>query len=223
VSGLVVLLGGQEHTPGCERIDRRLLRESGVRRPEVAVLLAASPPRRRAFKLAQARRYWRQLGARARCAFTGEGDPIAWATGLLEEADLVVLTGGRPWLLRRWLQPTGLDALLRTRWEAGVPISGSSAGAMMLAASTWALRPRAPFALRPALGLVPGVLVAPHAGRHGIDHWAARTQAAHPHLDVLGIADQTAVVVQGGQREVVGPGTVQRYGMELQPAAVATC
>lgn len=220
MSGLVALLGGQEHTPGCEPIDQRLLRQSGVRRPEVAVLLAASPPRRRAFKLDQARAYWRQLGARARCAFTGEGDPIGRAASLLEEADLVVLTGGRPWLLRQWLQPTGLDALLRTRWEAGVPVSGSSAGAMLLGASTWALHARTPFTLQPALGLVPRVLVAPHAGRYGIDRWAARTQAAHPHLDVLGIADRTAVLVQDGEREVVGRGTVQRYGIDLQPAAL---
>ena len=152
------------------------------------------------------------LGARARCAFAGEPDPLERTAALLAQADVVVLTGGRPWLLRRRLEQTVLGALLRERWLDGVPIAGSSAGAMALASAWWSLRPSAPFAPCRGLGLVPATLVAPHAGRHGIDLWAAATQAAHPDIQVVGIPDRTAVIVApDGTRDVRGCGRVVGY------------
>ena len=210
---MVALLGGSEHTAGCESIDRALLRQVGVRRAEVVVLLAASPQRRRAFKQAQAETWWRSLGARARCVFAGEGDPAERAAALLDEADVIVVTGGRPWLLRRRLEETGVGVLVERRWHAGVPVAGSSAGAMALAAAAWSLRPPTPLRTCRGLGLVPGTLVAPHAGRHGIDTWAALTQRAQPALDVLGIPDQTALLVHpDGSREVIGREPIVSYG-----------
>ena len=212
MSGLVALVGGNEHTPGCEAADRRLLRIGGLRRPEVAVILGASPRRRQAFKRAEAEAWWSSLGARARCAFAGEPDPDERVAALLAHADLVVLTGGRPWLLRRRLTETALGGLLEERWRAGVPVAGSSAGAMLLGAASWSLRPAAPLAPFPGLAFVPGVLVVPHAGRHGTDTWAALTQAAHPELDVVGIPDRTALHVRSdGDALVVGSAPVRRY------------
>lgn len=216
MTGIVALLGGGEHTAGCGPIDRALLRQVGVRRAEVAVLLAASPRRRRAFKQAQAETWWRSLGAHARCAFAGEADPAGRAAALLEEADLIVLTGGRPWLLRRHLEDTGVGVLVERRWQAGIPVAGSSAGAMALAATAWSLRPPTPLRTCRGLGLVPGTLVAPHAGRHGIDTWAALTQRAQPALDVLGIPDRTALLVHAdGGREVVGSAPIVSYARHV--------
>lgn len=212
MTGVVALLGGREHTDGMQAADRLLLRMCAVRHPKVAVLLAASPERRRALKRAEAEQWWAALGARARCAFAGEPNPHERAAALVADADLLVLTGGRPWLLRRRLQDAGLGALLRDRWMDGVPIAGSSAGAMALASHAWSLDPASPLEPRPALDLVPGTLVAPHAGRHGINLWAALTQAAHPTLEVLGIPDQTAVIVQPcGDRQVIGARPVVTY------------
>lgn len=212
MTGLVALVGGGEHTAGCEVADRQLLRACGVRRPEVAVILAASPQRRRAFKRAEAEGWWAALGARARCAFAGEDDPVERAATLLADADVIVVTGGRPWLLRRRLHQTALGMLVCDRWREGVPVMGSSAGAMVLAGEAWSLRPSAPLASWPGLGLVPGTLVAPHAGRPGIDTWAALTQAAHPELEVVGIPDRTALIVRpDGDRDVVGCGRLITY------------
>ena len=220
MSGTVALVGGNEHTPGCEPADRRLLRVCGLRRPEVAVILAASPSRRRAFKRAEAEAWWASLGARAHCAFAGEPDPGERLVELLAFADLVVLPGGRPWLLRRRLVGTVLGGLLTERWHGGVPVAGSSAGAMLLGEAAWSLRPAAPLAPCPGLAFVPGVLVVPHAGRHGMDGWAALTQAAQPELDVLGIPDRTALLVHpGGDVEVVGSAPIRRYEARLRGPA----
>lgn len=212
MSGLVALAGGSEHSAGCRTADRLLLRQSGALRPHVAVLLAASPARRREFKRVEAEQWWASLGARARCAFAGEADPLDRAADLLRVADLVVLTGGRPWLLRRRLVDTVLGDLVQTCSRAGVPVAGSSAGAMMLAAHHWSLGPTAPLALVPGLGLAPGTLVAPHAGRHGVDRSARLTQALNPEVDVLGIPDHTTVVVRtDGTSEVVGERPIRTY------------
>lgn len=218
MSGLVALVGGGEHTPGCEDTDRLLLSESGSRRPRVAVILAASPQRRRAFKRAEAEQWWARLGARARCAFAGEADPHRVAAALLRAADLVVLTGGRPWLLGRRLEEAELGHRLRERWHAGVPIMGSSAGAMMLAEAAWSLKPSAPLRVRRALGLVPGALVAPHAGRHGIDTWAALTQRAHPELEVLVIPDRAALLL-GREPAAVGLGGARTAATAMKSAS----
>ena len=223
MTGMVALVGGSEHTPGCEATDRLLLRQSGLRHPEVVVVLAASPDRRRCFKRREADGWWPPLGARVRCAFAGEADPVGRAAVLLAAADLIVLAGGRPWLLYRRLRDTSLGALLRERWELGVPISGSSAGAMALAEAAWSFRAAAPFQPSGGLGLVPGTLVAPHAGRHGVDRWAALTQAAHPGLEVLGIPDRTALLVHpDGERTVAGPGALVRYADRLPAPSVSS-
>ena len=221
MNGPVALVGGAEHTAGCEPADRLLLRACGVRRPAVAVLLAASPDRRRAFKRAEAEGWWSRLGAHPRCAFAGEANPLEQAAALIAHADLIVLTGGRPWLLWRRLLDTPLGERVHDRWRQGVPVSGSSAGAMVLAASAWSLRPAAPLTPCPGLGLVPDLLVAPHAGRHGVDRWARRTQSAHPDLEVVGIPDRTTLLVQpGGERTVLGAGRLVGYGVAL-PGHVA--
>lgn len=226
MSGPLALLGGGEHTDGCEPIDRRLLREAGLGHPEVAVLLAASPDRRRPWKVAEAQRYWARLGARVRFAFAGEDGAAERAAALVDDADLVVLTGGRPWLLRARLGGAGLGARLVVASRTGVPIAGSSAGAMALAAWCWSLRPHAPLTLRPGLGLVPATVVVPHLGRHGVDRWAAVTARRHPELRVVGIADRTALIGRDGAWDIVGAGTVRDFaaGARLlgqQPTAMA--
>lgn len=206
--GLLALIGGQEHQRGCEPIDRRLLREAGVSRPEVAVLLAATTPRRRAFKIAEATAYWRRLGARARIAFTGRSDDAEHALELLQQPDLVVMTGGRPWLLQARLSAALLRERLRALWRSGVPISGSSAGAMALAEWRWSFQPLAPLAVVPGLSFVRGALVAPHYGRHGTDRWAEVTRRRHPHLLVVGLQDRSALIGRDGDWQALGAGSV---------------
>ena len=221
MTGVVALLGGREHTDGMQAADRLLLRMSGMRHPEVAVLLAASPERRRACKRDEAEQWWAGLGARARCAFAGEPNPHERAAALLADADVIVLTGGRPWLLHRRLHTTPLGGMLRARFSEGVPIAGSSAGAMALAGHAWSLDPLRPLRPRHELGLVPGTLIAPHAGRHGINTWAALTQAAHPELEVVGIPDQTAVMIHpDGDRQVIGARPVVTYARTQEPGLI---
>lgn len=213
MSGLVAMLGGQEHHAGCEAVDRRLLAESGVRRPTVAVLLAATVPNRIGAKIAESLAYWPRLGARVRFAYTGGPDETGQALRVLADPDLVVLTGGRPWRIQRRLTPPVVERLLCLS-DDGVPLSGSSAGAMALGRWRVDLRPDRTPRLRAGLGLVAGA-AAPHYGRHGLQHASWVFSCRYPHVPFLGLQDRTALVGRDGGYEVVGVGacTVLRAGV----------
>lgn len=205
MSGLVAILGGQEHLPGVEPVDRRLLAESGLRHPTVAVLLAATVPNRIQAKIAESLAYWPRLGARVRFAYTGAPDETERALDALSDPDLVVLTGGRPWLIQRRLTAPIVERLLCLS-DDGVPLSGSSAGAMAL--GTWRvdLRPNRVPRLRAGLGLVHGA-AAPHYGRHGLHHASAVFAHRHPDVPFLGLQDRTALIGRDDHYEVVGAGS----------------
>lgn len=219
MSGLLALIGGAEHTAGCEPIDRRLLDGRGGR-PAVTVLLAATAPRRRAHKIAEAEHYWSRFGARLRFGFTGGPDDLRRTMGALDDPDLVVFTGGHPWLLHARMEGSGvLDRVLEL-WRAGVALSGSSSGAIALCEWRQQLQPPRPFRLVPAFGLIRGYAAAPHFDRRSIQRWATLAVRRHPHLRVLGLADRTALVGGDGAFEVVGAGSfalladgrLRRYG-----------
>jgi hypothetical protein len=204
VSGLVAVLGGQEHLPGCEALDRRLLAESGLDHPTVTVLLAATVPGRIRAKIAEATAYWPRLGARVIFAYTGGPHETERALVALAAPDLVVLTGGRPWRMQRRLTWQIVDRLLQLSAD-GVPLMGSSAGAMTMCAWRLDLRPDALPRLRPGLGLVPGA-VAPHYGRHATHHVCRVLSRCYPGLPILGLPDRTALLGRDGAFEVVGAG-----------------
>lgn len=204
MTGLVAILGGHEHQVGCEPFDRRLLAESGTRRPVVAVLLAATVRRRVRAKVAEATRYWRALRADVTFGFADAAADGEVALAALTAPDLVVLTGGRPWLLQRRLTAP----VVRRLWQLhadGVPIAGSSAGAMALGATRLHLEPGHTPHLAPGLGFVAGA-AAPHYGRHGTGPAARLLAHRHPRLPILGLPDRTALVGRAGVLDVMGVG-----------------
>jgi Peptidase family S51 len=205
VSGLIAVLGGQEHHPGCEPIDRRLLAESGLSYPTVTILLAATVPNRIRLKILEATNYWPGLGARVRVCDPGGVRDVEHALRALDDTDLVVLTGGRPWLMRASLTAP-IIRRLRDLSRDGVPLSGSSAGAMALCSWRMHLQPGVTPRLERGLGFVPG-LAAPHYGRHGIHHACRVVAYAHPRMDILGLQDRTALVGRNARYQVMGAGS----------------
>lgn len=210
MSGALALVGGSEHTPGCEPIDRALLGATGACRPVVAVLPFASSLRTRARTVGRAIDWWTAMGAVPLVAAPETGQRSA----VVEHADLIVLTGGVPDRLHARLLGTPLWAQVVARWSAGAALSGSSSGAMLLASARQSVRP--PFRVVPAAGLVPGTAVAPHHQRtvpRALATWRTRT---HTHLTILGLEDATALVAAPGGTgtgwQVLGAGqlTVRR-------------
>ncbi|WP_052666436.1 Type 1 glutamine amidotransferase-like domain-containing protein [Nitriliruptor alkaliphilus] len=186
--GAIALVGGSEHGPGCEAIDRALLASSGAARPVVAVLPFASSLRTRARTVGRAVEWWTAMGAVPLIAAPETGQ----RSDLVDHADVIVLTGGVPDRLSARLLGTPLWSQVVARWHAGAALSGSSSGAMLFGSHRQSVR--APLAVRSGAALLAGLAVAPHHQQwapRALASWRTRT---HPHLTILGIEDATALI-----------------------------
>jgi peptidase E len=207
VTGLLALLGGGEHTVGCEAVDAHLLTQVDSPRPVVTIVPLAAGPRARARTVSLAVTWWKQLGATVVVAPRA----INGALQAVDEADIVVLPGGMPDRLHGRLVGTPLWHRIVDRWRQGTHVSGSSSGAMVL--GRWRQSVLPPFALQTGFDLVPSVAVAPHYDQpvpRAFAAWRART---HPRLTIVGIDERTALVGREGSFRVFGVGgvTVRRH------------
>jgi len=198
----LLLLGGEEWRPGTEPADRWWLARAA--RPAVTVVTsAAGDQAERA--VTWARRYFAGLGAAVDACHILTGADAADPARLqeLEGAAALYLCGGDPALARSVLVGSPAGARLGARFRAGVPVAGSSAGAMVLADPC--LLPAAGFATRPGLGLLPATVVVPHWGR-ATEPWrlaVARLTARHP---CLCLDERTGVGWDGDAWRVLGAG-----------------
>lgn len=216
----LVLCGSGEFTPAMDDIDRELLAELGTRSRVAIVPTAAG--------LEETPKMWAQLGSEHFRALGAEPVPVMVTTradaeeprfsDVLADADWIYFSGGNPGYLVETLAGTPFWAAVLERFRAGAILAGSSAGAMMLAATTFVPRGRGPDGLptdvstRPAMGLVPGVIVAPHfdilpaALR---DTWSRVVPAG---TRLLGIDEDTALVARDAVWTVRGRGRVHLLG-----------
>ena len=122
-------------------------------------------------------------------AASAAGDDLA---AQLEQADVIHLPGGEPDLIPAILPGSSAWAGVRRAHQAGAVLAGASAGAMALATWCWT-----PAGGAPGLGIVPGLLVVPHA-----DHasWSDAFERfggwAPAGLGALGLAEQTGVIAE---------------------------
>ena len=139
----------------------------------------------------------------------------AGARRLLEEADVIWLGGGSQHRLMDSLEALDLVDLIRARHRGGALVGGTSAGAAVLGSVliSGSPDPRAyvggAMPTRPALDLVPGVLVD--------QHFRERNREGRLLTAVLdgegawvgvGISERTAALFEGAAFEVAGEGVV---------------
>jgi cyanophycinase len=129
----------------------------------------------------------------------------------LEAADLIHFPGGDPDLIPTLLRGSAAWAAIERARQRGAVVAGASAGAMAFATWTWT-----PAGGIEGLGLVPGLIVVPHADGGGWASALERFGAWGPvELGGLGLAERTGVIADdvapaGGEItwRVVGPGDV---------------
>ena len=198
---MLCLQGGAEFGAGCREMDAALLvRAEGG--PVVITALAGAPGREYRTAGENGVRHFTALGAAdVRIAPDVREDPDG-AVAALRQARLLVLPGGSPSRLLEALRSTPVGDLVAAHLVGGGVVSGSSAGAMVLCA--WTVLPeRGEPSVVPALGLVPRTLVVPHW--RGSSGWLAPVQAAVPDdVRVIGLPEQSGVVVEGGTVTAVG-------------------
>jgi cyanophycinase-like exopeptidase len=204
----LMLVGGDEWRSGAEAADSWWLGRASA--PTVTVLTSAAQdhPGR---AVEWARRYFEKLGAKVRpCLIQTASD--AADPGRLEELRAshgIYLCGGDPGAARQILSGSSVEAVLRELFRAGVPIAGSSAGAMVLAGSC--LVPSDGMVVRPGIGLLPGALVLPHWNSAGRS-WRRRAAELASELELIAIDERTGLCWDGARWEVRGAGSARVVG-----------
>ncbi len=196
----LMLVGGSEFLPGGEAADSWWL--ARARSPRVTLLPTANRDHPEA-AVNLARSYFATIGAELEpCWLLRPADAARPALlAQLEGAGAVYLAGGDPgWLLEVLLGSPAAECL-GTLFRRGVPLAGSSAGAMALVEHC--LLPGDGFRTRPGLGLVAGVALAPHWDTWG-GSWRGRLSGLG--LPVLAVDERTGVCWDGTSWTVRGAG-----------------
>lgn len=215
-AGRLVLAGSGEFTPAMDDIDRELL---ATLRPRARVAIVPT-----AAGLESTAPWWADKG---RTHFAGLGaEPVAamvlsrddaheprWREAIAD-ADWIYFSGGDPGHIVTALEGSPFWQAVLARHHAGAILAGSSAGAMMMGGSTFVPLARGPdgfpikMTVRPAMGLVPGVIVAPHFDvlpRRLVDTWSSLVPPGHR---LLGIDEDTALIRSNPEWVVRGRGRV---------------
>jgi cyanophycinase len=196
MEGPLALVGGDELKPGNEPQDELLVAAAG----EGPAFVVASAAARQHPELAvrHARKWFAGLGldvvelpARTR---TQAKDPDN--VGLARTGRLFYLVGGDPGLTVDILVDTPLWDAMVEAWRDGAALAGSSAGAMAM--GSWSLI-RGRYKGDPqrrrktALGLIPGLAVAPHFETFG-HRWVESALAPGDDAIVLGVDERAAAM-----------------------------
>lgn len=201
------LQGGGEFSPACRDMDADLLRRAGGRVVVTALACSVGDDYRTA--TAHGVRHFRELGATDVVGAPDAREDAGKALAVIRTARLLVLPGGSPARLLEALEQVGAAGLIADLVADGVVVMGASAGAMVLCA--WTVLPDRPSAdgspaVVPGLGLVPSTVVVPHwspdADRP--DWSAAIRRTAPPGTTVLGLAEESGVLVEGSTWTPVG-------------------
>jgi len=204
---MLALVGSGEYLPQMEAVDRYLL---GLLMTETHVVCL---PTAAGTEGHERIRYWSELGKAhfSRLGVQVEALPVidqpsANDSELVErirQANFIYLSGGKPdYLYRTFVDSLAWEAILEVLKKGGV-LAGCSAGAMIMGGHI----PGFP-GLKPAFGLVPGVVIMPHFDEiPGVIVNALRL-LVRDHQTLLGIEGNTALVGNEDGYQVVGSGGV---------------
>lgn len=208
-SGTVALVGAGEFLPAMDPVDRGLL--ASIAGPaRVVVLPTASAPDGPGVPERWARmgsEHFTRLGAEVRpiLMLTREDAERADLAEQIGWANFVYFSGGKPRYLLETLVGTPAWQAIQRVYDSGGVVAGCSAGAMVLGGELVDF-PQV-WQTRPAMQVVPGVVVIPHFDE--MRSWISSLLAAMPHhATVVGIDGMTALVGHGGRYTVSGRGGV---------------
>ncbi|HUR68177.1 MAG TPA: cyanophycinase [Candidatus Thermoplasmatota archaeon] len=210
--GTLIAVGGGEDKAGEMRILRRALEHAPVARRIVILPSASVDPLWAAELHVDA---FRRLGATTVDILDVRAREHAAHPAVVEsvrQADLVYMTGGDQARLAALLAGTPVLAALHENMDHGGVVAGTSAGAAAMSATMIAegaaTMRKGSVRLTPGLGLLPHVVLDTHFTERGRFARIFEAVATHPGLLGMGLAEDTAIVVRGGEVEVVGAGSV---------------
>jgi cyanophycinase len=197
-------------------VDRGILADIGSRRVRVAIVpTAAGLEDTPKSWVAMGTAHFASLGADATGVMVldraSAEDPRHVAA--IASADWIYFSGGKPGYLIETLAGTAFWSAVLARHHAGAVLAGASAGAMMLGSQTFHFPdgmdefglPRR-VAVRDALGVLPGIFVAPHFDAVPAELWRRWAEVWPEGHRMLGIDEDTAIIERADGWSVVGKG-----------------
>ncbi len=200
MNGTVCLQGGGEFSAACLPMDAELVSLAAGR--VVVTALAGAPGQDYRTATANGVRHFLLAGATDVVGAPDVRDDLDRALEVLRTARLLVLPGGSPARLLTALQHTPAGQVVADLLSAGGVVMGASAGAMVLGSAT--VLPDRRMSIVAGLGLLPDLLVVPHWDGGAAD-WLTAIEAGVPaQVRVLGLPEESGVVISGGVLTAVG-------------------
>lgn len=211
---LVIIGGAEDKEKDCVVLREFVRRAGGINARIVVMTVATELPREVGDDYI---RVFERLGAEdVRIIDTVERDDASSPTYLeaIKNATGVFFTGGNQARITSILKDTEIDKLLHKRLSEGIVIGGTSAGAammpdMMIVDGDSETNPRIEIVeMEPGMGFLPGVVIDQHFAQRGRIGRLLSAVAQQPVVLGFGIDENTAVVVNNNQFEVIGEGAV---------------
>ena len=210
MAGEIGLVGGEEFRPGCEDMDREIMRAPGQDPAQVLIIptAAVTGPAKAANDGVT---HFARLGGDAGQLMVlekSQADDVEFVRPV-RSASVVYFTGGSPDHLLETLRGSLLLEQILNALKDGAVLAGSSAGAMVM--GSLMRRPGGGEWVE-ALGVVPGVAVLPHHERSNPEETSRQLREQVPtDLIVLGIDARTGCLGRPGNWRATGAGNVTVY------------
>jgi cyanophycinase len=213
--GQLVIIGGAEDKEDKCTVLREFIRCAGGVKAHIAVLTAAtSLPREVGNDYI---RVFERLGVEAVEVIDTERREDAdrpESLEIIQRASGIFFTGGDQARIVEFIKGTQLDAAIHDRHATGAVIGGTSAGAammpdVMIVEGESGTNPRVEVVeMGPGMGFLPGVVVDQHFAQRGRLGRLLTALLTQPTVLGFGIDENTAVIVDGEEFQVIGEGAV---------------
>lgn len=238
--GQLIIIGGAEDKEGDCKILREFVRRAGGTNARIVIMTAATELPREVGE--NYIKVFERFGAEdVRIIDTVQREDASSPTYLqaIEKATGVFFTGGDQARITSILKDTELDAAIHKRYQEGIIVGGTSAGAammpdMMIVEGDSETNPRIDVVdMGPGMGFLPGVVIDQHFSQRGRLGRLIAALAQQPAVLGFGIDENTAIVVSDNQFEVIGQGAItvvdessvthSNVGEILRDEALAVC
>lgn len=219
--GKLVIIGGAEDREGECKILREFVRLSGGMQARVVVMTVATGLPGEVG--AQYRNIFERLGVEdVRIVDTARREDASDPEALeaIRNATGIFFTGGNQARITELLKDTELDAALHQQFTEGAVVAGTSAGAammpdVMIVEGEPETNPRVEVAkMDTGMGFLPGVVIDQHFAQRGRLGRLISAVVQQPVILGFGIDENTAIVVDGNQVEVIGESSVTVIDVE---------
>lgn len=240
IKGQLVIIGGAEDKEGDCKVLREFVRRAGGTQARIVVMTVATELPREVGE--NYIRVFERLGAAdVRIVDTVEREDASSASYLeaIEKSTGVFFTGGDQARITSILKGTEIDAAIHKRYQEGIVVGGTSAGAammpdIMIVEGDSETNPRVNVVdMGPGMGFLPGIVVDQHFLQRGRLGRLISALAQQPAVLGFGIDENTAVIVSDNKFEVIGEGAVTvvdvadlvhtNVGQILKDEALAIC